>query len=99
MNEAQAYAEKLGRWVGPIGGAVFSFIGAFWIGRSVAGGRLAQGTLFGILVALVHVALLVAMQAPFQWLFVRSDAGKVAAGIAGGWCASRSRRGAGRAQR
>lgn len=89
---AQAYAEKMGPWVGPIAGAALSFLGAFWIARPLPHGQLVHGVLFGLFVALVDVALLVTMQAPFEWLFVLSDAGKIAAGIAGGMAAERFNR-------
>ena len=88
-NEAQRYAEKMGQWVGPIAGAIFSFIGALWIGRSLMRDHLLHGLLFGLFVVAVDVSLLVAMRAPFEWLFVISDAGKVAAGVIGGLVASR----------
>lgn len=88
--QAQAYAEKLGQWVGPLAGVVLSFLGALWVSRGLASGRLLHGFLFGLIYALVDVALLVAMQAPFMWLFVASDGGKLLAGIAGGLLAARS---------
>ena len=88
-SEAQRYAEKMGPWVGPIAGAIFSFIGAWWIGRSLTRGHLIHGLLFGLLVAAIDVSLLVAMRAPFEWLFVISDVGKVAAALIGGLVASR----------
>ena len=89
INEAQRYAEKMGQWVGPIAGAIFSFIGALWIGSSLTRGHLLHGLLFGLFIAAVDVSLLVAMRAPFEWLFVISDIGKIAAGIIGGLVASR----------
>ncbi len=81
---AQAYAVKLGWWVGPIAGALFSFIGAVWISRSVADGYVEHGALLGVLLTLVDVFLLVSMRTPFQWLFVISNVGKILAGILGG---------------
>lgn len=89
--QAQAYAERLGQWVGPLAGVVLSFLGAIWVSRGLTDGRLLHGFLFGLIYALVDVALLVAMQAPFMWLFVASDGGKLLAGIAGGLLAARSR--------
>jgi hypothetical protein len=89
---AEAYAEKAGAWVGPIGGAILSFLMAFWIARRLSDGQLAHGALLGLFVALVDVALLVAMRAPFAWLFVASDAGKIIAGVLGGFAAARSSR-------
>ncbi len=87
---AQAYAERLGRWVGPIAGAVFTFAGAFLMARRLPGRRLLHGALFGFFVALVDVAILVAMQAPFEWLFLISDVLKLAAGYLGGIVAVQS---------
>jgi hypothetical protein len=89
--QAQAYAEKMGQWVGPLAGIVLSFLGALWVSRGLTGGHLLHGFLFGLIYALVDVALLVAMQAPFMWLFVASDGGKLLAGIVGGLVAARSR--------
>ena len=90
-NAAQVYAEKLGLWVGPLAGALLGFLGAFWIARPLEKDQLLHGALFGCFHALIDIALLVAMQAPFEWLFVVSDAGKIAAAIAGGVCAARIR--------
>lgn len=86
-NAAQAYAEKLGRWVGPSAGGIFSFFGAVWIGRSLRVGQIAHGALFGLLLALLDVALLLSLQAPFEWIFVASNLGKIVAGILGGFVA------------
>jgi hypothetical protein len=90
-GQAQAFAEKLGAWVGPLAGVVLSFIGALWVSRGLASGRLLHGFLFGLLYAMLDVAIIVAAQAPFAWLFVASDGGKLLAGIAGGLVAARRR--------
>jgi hypothetical protein len=88
-NAAQAYAEKLGRWVGPLAGTGLSFIGALWVGRTLASGHLVHGVLFGFSMAIIDTVLLLAMQAPFEWIFVASNAGKVFAGVAGGLVSAR----------
>ena len=88
---AQVYAEKLGPWVGPWAGALLGFLGSFWIARPLEKDHLLHGSLFGCLHALIDIALLVAMRAPFEWLFAISDAGKIVAAIAGGICAARVR--------
>ena len=90
--QAQAYAEKLGQWVGPLAGVLLSFFGALWVSRGLTSGHFLHGFLFGLIYALVDVALLVAMRAPFMWLFVASDAGKFLAGIAGGAIAAKHAR-------
>jgi hypothetical protein len=87
--QAQVYAEKLGVWVGPLAGIVLSLLGALWVSRGLTTGRLLHGFLFGFVYALVDVALLVAGQAPFMWLFVASGGGKLLAGIVGGLVAAK----------
>jgi hypothetical protein len=87
--QAQAYAERMGQWVGPLAGVVLSFLGALWVSRGLTSGHLLHGFLFGLIYALVDVALLIAMQAPFMWLFVASDGGKLLAGIVGGLVAAK----------
>ena len=71
-------------WSGP------QFLGALWVSRGLTSGHVLHGTLFGLLYALLDAAIIVAMQAPFAWLFVASDAGKLLAGIAGGLVAARA---------
>jgi hypothetical protein len=88
--QAEAYAQRVGLWVGPLAGVVLSFLGALWVSRGLPGGHLLHGFLFGLIYALVDVALLVGSQAPFMWLFVASDAGKFLAGVAGGLVAAKS---------
>lgn len=86
--QAQAYAEKLGAWVGPLAGVVLSFLGALWVSRGLTTGHLLHGFLFGLIYATLDAAIIIAAQAPFAWLFVASDAGKLLAGIAGGLVAA-----------
>lgn len=92
-SQAQVYAEKLGWWVGPIAGTILSFIGAFWVARQLASGQLVHGSLFGLLYSLIDVALIIAMQPPFEWVFVVSTAGKLIAGASGGLVAARIKHG------
>lgn len=89
---AQAYAEKMGRWVGPLAGMVLCFFGGWIVARKATGSELLHGLLFGTLTALIDVALLIAMHAHFEPLFVVSDLAKVVAASAGGVCAFARRR-------
>ncbi len=41
----QAYAERLGFWVGPISGFVFCLLGAFWVARRLSDSHIANGLL------------------------------------------------------
>jgi hypothetical protein len=81
---AQAFAERLGRWVGPIGGALYSFLAAFCVARPLTSGRKTNCVAAGVFLAVLDVVLLVASHAPFQWLFVVSNLGKILAGYIGG---------------
>jgi hypothetical protein len=42
-RSAQAFAERLGRWVGPIGGALCSFLAAFCVARPLTSGNKTNG--------------------------------------------------------
>jgi hypothetical protein len=86
---ATAYAESLGRWVGPIGGAVMTFLAAVWVARPMRSLELRHGVVLGILAALLDVTVLVASGAPFEGLFLISNAGRIIAGTLGGLLASR----------
>jgi hypothetical protein len=80
----QAFAERLGRWVGPIAGALSVLVAARWVARDLSSGRVAHGVALGAAAALLDVALLVAGGAGFAWLFVVSQVGRLVAGYAGG---------------
>jgi len=86
---AKEYAERLGQWVGPIGGATLCFVGGFWVAQASSSSRVLHGVLVGIATAVIDAALLLVAGAPFQLLFVASNIGKVLAGALGGWVASR----------
>jgi len=62
-------------------------------GRVIIGGIIARpltsrsktnGVAVGVFLAVLDIALLVASHAPFQWLFVVSNLGKILAGYIGG---------------
>ena len=85
--EAEAYAARLGRWVGPIGGGLATFLLAFWVVRPLAAGHVLHGFLLGVLVAVIDAGLLVGGSTVFEWLFVISGAGRIVAGTLGGYLA------------
>jgi len=85
---AQAYAEGLGRFVGPIAGAFFGMVGGYFVARPLPGAHVRHGAFFGILFAALDLALIVASQAPFEGLFVVSNVGRVAGGMLGARLAS-----------
>jgi hypothetical protein len=88
--QAQAYAARLGRWVGPITGAVMCFLLGGWVARSERPLALRYGMLLGALTAAIDLGILAASGAAFEWLFAVSNAGRVLAGTLGGALTARS---------
>jgi hypothetical protein len=86
---AQAYAERLGQWVGPIGGTLMCFLTARWTVRALRARQVLYGSAVGLLAAFIDVAILIASGATFQWLFVASNFGRLLAGTLGAFTASR----------
>ena len=80
---AQAFAERQGRWVGPLGGAVACGALGWWAARGGVRG-LATGLAVGGVAAALDLGLILASGAPFEWLFAASNAGRVIAGALGG---------------
>ncbi len=88
---AQAYAEQLGYWVGPIAGFGACVVGGWWVARGLAASHMLNGTVLGVAVAAIDVAILVASGTAFQLIFVVSNVGRIVAGLFGGWLAARQR--------
>jgi hypothetical protein len=80
--EITAFAERAGTFIGPIGGAIAAFLCAR---RAVRGSThpLLSGALLGGIVAVLGITFLVAMRAPFRWIFVFSYTGKLIAACMG----------------
>jgi hypothetical protein len=70
---AQAYAERLGQWVGPIAGTLMCFLVGRWVARAATTRPVLHGSAVGLLSALIDSAILIASGAAFQWLFVASE--------------------------
>jgi hypothetical protein len=85
QEAAEAYAMKIARWLGPVAGACATFAGAIIVAKGAPDRALAHGVAVGCCIALIDAALLVGGGATFEWLFVASDAGRIAAGALGGW--------------
>lgn len=81
---AQSYAERLGQWVGPIGGTLMCLLAAWWLARSLSASHLIHGLMVGLAAALIDIALAYAAGAAFQWIFVASNLGRVLGGAVGG---------------
>jgi len=84
----QAFAERVGMWLGPIAGAISTFGFGFLAARGTDR-PLLHGTLIGVAVALLDAVLIFAPGAKFIPLFAASWAGKILAGMAAGVLAAR----------
>ena len=81
----QEFAQTLGSWVGPIGGAVATFALSLWVLKPLSADHLRYGALFGLAVAVLDGGLIAASGSAFQWLFVFSQLGRIVAGLIGGF--------------
>ena len=84
----QAFAERVGMWLGPIAGAIATFGFGFLAARGTER-PLLHGTLVGVAVALFDAVLTLATGAKFIPLFAASWAGRFLAGAAAGLLAAR----------
>ena len=84
----QAFAERVGMWLGPIVGAISTFGFGFLAARGTDR-PLLHGTLVGVAVALLDAVLIFAPGGKFIPLFAASWAGRLLAGVAAGLLAAR----------
>ena len=89
-DAAQAWAERLGYWVGPISGFAHCLLGGLWVARGLHAAHVLNGLILGLVVAGIDVGILVASGAAFKSIFAVSNIGRVIAGTIGGWIARRS---------
>ena len=91
VEGAEQFAQWLGSIVGPIGGAIATFLLAIWVAKKVPEGKLRHGIILGVMVALIDATLLVAGGSGFRLLFVFSGLGRILAGYLGGLWAERNK--------
>ncbi len=91
-NAAQAYAQSLGLWVGPVSGFVLCSLGGFWVARDLVKLHVANGFALGVAGAAIDAGLLIAAGASFENVYLVSNLGRVVAGTIGGWLAQRNQR-------
>lgn len=76
-------------YTAPPGSFITCFLGALWVCRRIESRFLLQGTLVGVVAALLYMALTRAQPEPFAYLV--AHALKLAGGACGGWVAERLR--------
>jgi hypothetical protein len=85
LEQAKHFAVVMGRWIGPIAGAVCAYLAAYGIGRLAPERALSDGIIVGLCLAALDAVLLFRGDASFEWLYVGSNAAKVIAATLGGW--------------
>jgi len=81
---ARAYAEQLGQWVGPIGGAVLTVLASYLLTRRLPSEHVRNGLAVGVAAAAIDIAILVLSRAPFQMVFAVSNTARLLAAALGG---------------
>ena len=84
----QAFAERVGLWLGPIVGAIATFGFGFWAARRTDRPQL-HGAIIGVAVAVLDAVLIFASGSNFIPVFAASWAGKILAGVLAGFLAAR----------
>jgi hypothetical protein len=85
----QAFANRVGYYIGVFGGALLAFLFALWVSRALKTDFLINGFLAGCVAVLLHVGLLVASRTEFQAVYAFADALKLGGGALGGYLAQR----------
>jgi hypothetical protein len=85
----QAWAARAGRVVGPLAGAAWTLLCAIRVARGARERPVAHGVAMGLVLAVFDVGVILAMQVPFELLYVGSNLLRVLAGAAGGAIAQR----------
>jgi hypothetical protein len=88
--EAQAFAERIGLWLGPTAGSILCVGGGWLVARKLTEGHVLRGLILGTMVAAIDIAILVASGAAFRPLLVVSNLGRVLSGSLGGAVAART---------
>jgi hypothetical protein len=84
----EAFAPMAGEWVGPIGGFLATIALSYWAARRPGDRPIAHGFVVGVLSAVLdYVVGALILRAPFQAVYLLYYAGRVIAGLVGGWAA------------
>jgi hypothetical protein len=84
---AEAYAARLGPWVGPVAGFFLCLGGGWFVARDLSNSHVPSGFFLGAFAAAIDIAILVGFGTPFRPVFVLSNLGRVVGGSLGGWIA------------
>jgi hypothetical protein len=88
-GDVEAFGARAGAVLGPLGGAVFTFLFALWVARGVRTQRIAHGLMVAVGAIALHLAGALATPDGYRPLYVMADALKLAAGALAGYVAQR----------
>ena len=88
-TQIQEFAERLGFYVGPITGFLLCLVGGYWVARRAKASYLAHGIATGVAAAVLDVIIAALSGASFHWIFIVSNAGRMIAGLLGGFLAEK----------
>jgi len=88
----EEFAPLAGNWVGPIGGFLATWLFAWWAARRAPPRQLAHGAAVGVGTAVLDFSLgmLLGGGGAISPVFFLSNAGRIIAGVLGGWLAARN---------
>ena len=85
----KAFADQIGKYIGPAAGTIATLGFGFWTGRHAPGQELLHGFLTGLVVAVLDATILVSPSAEFDTSSVLVLIAKILAGALGGFLAKR----------
>ncbi|CAN5153057.1 hypothetical protein BH10PLA2_BH10PLA2_40100 [soil metagenome] len=90
----EEFAPVAGNWVGPIGGFLMALVFARWVAKRASERPIAQGFAVGLGATLLDIAIGLALAGTdsLQPLCFISNAGRILAGILGGWLGAKEAR-------
>jgi len=87
-GQGERLAQGTAEWVIPLAGLVSCCLAGWWAGRKLETAAPQQGTSVGIMAALLDIAFLAWLGAPFRLAFVLAAIARVGGGALGGYLVS-----------
>jgi hypothetical protein len=86
---AEPLVQRLADWIIPIGGFLSCAIAGRWATRKLDSDHRMNGFVLGVSAAVLFLAFLIALEAPFRIMLVLAVIARPAAGWFGGWMSER----------
>lgn len=89
LGQGERLAREIADWVIPIAGFVPCLLAGWWAGRKLLASHVQRGAAVGVAAALLDIAFLMWLGAPFRFVFLIAIIGRIAGGGLGGLLGSR----------